>query len=427
MKKRVFSIFLVLALLLAALAGCGPNNADSSKSDDGEEAEQLLARGWYIVYDEDDELAGYLEVKSSKIIVYDDTANEGDTLRYDFDAKKDVYTIDDGELFGSEEFTVEKSRKKLILITEDDDEYTLEEIDKEDMPGPGSAKTPGFDEPAEDYIELPIGCYAVYDGLSLVGYLAISDHAMVEFDTDGSYGEEIRYSYDQDGNCLAEDSNNALTVRFTYEQGGYYMYYVDYDVILRLEPISETEIPVYDPAPTGDEYYIGDNGYIGLYAWLPDGLYANLDTDDMDNTFIAMAEQDNDPKLIFYAVLASGDGLQSAVDTARLGYGGDYSSDDELLYRFFMDNFFVSSLEEYLGDSDHSIEEDYFEINGREWRQCYVNAYENGGEAWLSLLFWMEGDSLAIVLVGGIAEESYYVSDMYDCLYDMIYSLRLDT
>ena len=256
MKKKLFAVFLALALLLAALAGCGQENGGASRSSGDEEEERLLEKGWYRVLDEDEELAGYLEVKSSKITVYSETADEEDTLRYEYNAKKDLYAIEDGELFGSGEFTVKQSKKKLTL-TADGDKYTLEEIDKEDMPGPGTAKTPGFDDPAdgeigtaktpgfddpvEGAVELPTGCYAVYDNGSLSYYLKVTKSTMISYFLDGDKDSELNYSYDQDGNCVVRSGAEQTIAQMTYEQGHYYMSseYVHY----RLEPISESEIP----------------------------------------------------------------------------------------------------------------------------------------------------------------------------------------
>ena len=253
MKKRIFATFLILALLLAALAGCGQDNGGGSKSSgkDEEEAEQLLGKGWYVVYDEDDELAGYLEVKSSKITVYNEVADEEDTLRYEYNAKKDLYILENGKLFGSEEFTVEKHKKVLTLITEDEDEYTLEEIDKEDMPGPGTAKTPGFDDPVEGNIELPLGCYAAYDGRALAGYLEVTGRTLIFYESEGEVTDELYYSYEQDGSCTAEQNGTTITTfRFTYERGGYYMSGGAIEGYL-LEPIQKSEIPVYEGGSSG--------------------------------------------------------------------------------------------------------------------------------------------------------------------------------
>lgn len=143
MKKRIFSIFLVLAFLLA---GCGQENAGSSKSDDDEEEEekqeQLLGKGYYEVYGEDDDLVGYLHVTGSRITVYDGRGREDEKLRYDYSAKKGLYSLDGGEMFGSGEFTVKKSKKKLTLITEDEEKYTLEEIGKDELPGGRGEEAP---------------------------------------------------------------------------------------------------------------------------------------------------------------------------------------------------------------------------------------------------------------------------------------------
>ena len=115
------------------------------------------------------------------------------------------------------------------------------------MPGPGPAKTPGFDEPAEGYIELPTGCYAAYNGSYLMGYLKVTRSTLIFYDSDGEATDELRYSYDRDGQCAAadEDGNEIAVFRFTYERGGYYMSGGATAGYL-LEPIRESDIPVYD-------------------------------------------------------------------------------------------------------------------------------------------------------------------------------------
>lgn len=448
MKKRVFSLFLVLTLILTALAGCGKDNGESSKSSDkedgkdGEKTEQLLERGYYEVTDEDGELVGYLEVKKSEIIVYDGRAREEKTLEYEYNEDKERYELDDGELFGGERFTVEEaSKKKLTLITKDKDEYTLEKLDE--LPG-GGKKDPdsglvqdnAAETPSSDYVELPTGCYAMYYEGSLESYLEVSRRTMTLYGSDGYEQEEFGYSYERDGSCALD--YRGLNVMFTYERGDYYMSTEGEDESYRLEPIDE--IPEYDGGDTSistntNASYIGGNGSIDLYAWLPDALYDDMDIDRDDGSLIAMAEHyDSDigAQLIFYSILASGDTLQSAIDEARSSYGGT-SSDADLLYDFLREGYLIGDLDSgylggvYLGDDlDYDIVEDEMEVNGRTWRYCDVYLSEGDEEAYMSLMFWMKGDDMAIVLIGGIAEDSGDSFDMYSTLYEIIYSLELD-
>lgn len=429
MKKRIFALFLVLVFLLTALAGCKNDaSGDSSKSPDqteDNEEEQLLASGYYEVYDEDDELVGYLQVKGSKLVVYDEHGNQEDSLRYDYDAKDELYTLDDGELFGCEEFTVKKSKNALTLVTEDDDEYTLKEIDKGDIPDGGDENLPGGD--ASGYVELPIGCYAGYENGYVMGYIKVTGSKMIFYYDDGDIEGEFGYSYDRDGSCTLDFDGAAIAVRFTYEQGSYYISIEDTDETRRLESISESEIPVYNDGPSGpssDAYYIGGNGYVDLYAWMPDGLYDDLYTDYEDGGFTATAEYHDDranADLMFYTVAASGDFLQEAIDEAKADYNGSYSSDADLLFCYLRDNFLISSLGD---DFPGNVGEGYETINGREWRGCEVYAEDEGIE--FVLLFWMEGDDMVMVMVGGYVERSGGYDNMTDIVGNIMYSLELD-
>ena len=427
MKKRVFSIFLVLALILT---GCGPiafvPPSESPNTEDSE-AERPLGTGYYEVNDEDGELVGYLRVTGSKLIVFDQYGSEGETLRYDYDAERGRYTLDDGELFGCWKFTVEKGRDGLTLITEDDGEYTLRKIEKGDLPSGGPR-----------YIELPVGCYAAHDDGSLAGYLKVTERTMTFYEYDGEEDGEFRYSYDRDGQCVVEEDGSTLTYQFTCERGNYYMHFADReDELYLLEPISESEIPVYDDGPSGsasDAYYIGGNGSMDLYAWMPEALYDDLDAEYEDGFFTAEAECydiDTDSDLFFLAILASDDYLQSAIDESRAEYDGAYSSDPDLLFRYLRDNFFGELdngylFGEYVGDDlDYDLDEGYVTINGRSWRYCefYAEAEDAGVD--LALLFWMEGSDMAAMVIGGIAEDPNGYGDMSDILTDIAYSVTL--
>ena len=451
MKRRVFSIFLILALILTSLAGCASGDDDATRTPDGgreEEGEQLLATGYYEVYDEDEELVGFIRVMSSKIVVYDERGNEGDTLPYDYNEKKETYTLEDGELFGCEKFTVEKSKKKLILITEDKDEYTLEEISKSDLPSPGEDKdppsseapatdppatpapatpapatpapeTPRPAEPATVNVQLPLGCYAAYYEGSLGGYFKVTAGTAILYEDDGYMDVELRYSYNQDGSCVLTDGSNRVTVRFTYERGYYYLNYESYAV--RLESISESQIPVYDDGGSSSAeelYYIGGNGSIDLYAWLPDALLYDLDYESQSEVFMAAAEgtdYSSGANLVLYTALISGATLQEGIEEARGGYSGTYNSYADLMYRYFRDGYVATILDD--------LDEGYEMINGRNWRYCQY--YQQGDGGYFVLLFWMEGNDLALVTLAGTGNASNY-SDMVNTIVDVVYSLRLD-
>lgn len=433
MKKQIISVSLVLAFILTALAGCGglvsfAGSSDPPKASDTEdnENEQLLSRGYYEVYDEDSKLVGYLQVTGSKIVVYDEYGSKGNTLRYDYDAKKELYTLKDGELFGCEEFTVEKSRKTLILIMEDDDEYTLEEIDKADMPSGGDEAPSGNPSASEHIVEraLPIGCYALYDDGFLAYYLKVTDNTMISYHVGGEIDGEVSYSYSENGHyVLFDEDGDTITAQITYKQGSYY--FSTEDVFYRLEPVSEDDIIRYDPNGGSNTYYIGSNGSIGLHAWLPYSLYDALDFDYEAGGFIAQAECYDDSigaDLRFYAVAASGDFLREGVNEARLDYDGAYSSDADLLYRYLRDSFVASGLGD---DFRGGISEDYITINGRDWRGCEAYTYTNTDD--FVLLFWMEGDDMVLVMVGGTVEDSGSYDDWSNTITAIIYSLKLDT
>lgn len=441
MKKRVFSILLVLALLLAALAGCGQDNGSSSKSgDDDEEQEQLLSKGIYEVYNDVDDLVGYLEVKKSRITSYDSRGNEEETLRYDYDEDEELYTLD-GELklFGSDEFTV-KERKGTLTLTADGDKYTLEEIDEDEIGGGGKdvpdapAETPNGENP--DCVELPLGCYAVYEDGSIIEYMKITDSTLTEYSLEGEPFEDVPYNYDRDGNCVLNPYDDyTFEWRFFYEDGDYYLETpMEY---LLLEPIRESEIPVYTGSggtdvPAMDGYYIGDNGSISLYAWLPDELYGVLDSNRDSDLFIGEAmSYDSNTALIFTAILSSGDNLQDAINSAKAAYTGTYTSDADLLFQFFRENLVTNGLSagylggEYLGDDlDYQIYEDERSNNGQNWRLCNILISAEDGEAYVAVCLWMEGDDMALVIIGGIMEGDG-AADVYEPVFDIVDSLMV--
>lgn len=359
MKKRFAALLLVLALLLTGLAGCGQDNGGSSKSsdkdDDDEEAEQLLGKGYYAAYDEDGDLAAYLYVTSSKITAYDKRGREDVKLGYDYSAKKDRYTLDD-ELFGSDEFTMKKSKKKLTLITGDDEEYTLEEIEKGDIPDPDRAPKP-------ERTEKPV----------------ISDNPVISDDPGTPDDSEL------------------------------------------------------------ETYYLGSNGPVDLYAWLPDALLYDLETDSSDDFLSAIAtsyDYDSGAEIAFYAVLSSGDKLRNAVDQAKSDYGDVYGSDADLMFRYTRDLILVDSLENgymldiYLDeDLEYNLMEEYIDLNGREWRCCSAHVSGPGFMGYIAFNFWMDDDNAAIVFTAGAteSEDDYSVLAMYLTVLQMMQSLTLYT
>lgn len=421
MKKRTFSILLILALILTALAGCGENN---TKPDDDDDDKAQLNKGYYEVTDEEGDPAGYLEVKKSEIVVYDDDVKETDSLSYEYNEKKDRYDLDGGELFGGDRFTVEKDGKKLTLIA-DDGEYTLKKIDelpdnnnkKKDDPTPNPEES---DDPDSDYVELPTGYYAVYDGRSLEGYLEVTRRTIVSYDADGYEMTEENYSYARDGSC----TTSQFSLLFTYDRGDYYMGAAGEEEVYLLEPIDE--IPT--PGPSNDDvYYISGNGSIDLYLWLPEEMYDDIDIDREDEAVMASVDYydyDNDSELVFYSILASGDDLEIIVDEAQSEY--NYGSDADAVYEYLRDNIFINLLEELGGDTDYTFDEGDVDINSRNWNYCDLYMEEGDAQVYMAMLFWMRGDDMAVVFIGGNAED-YTSFDVSEFILDnIIYTLELD-
>lgn len=452
MKKRAFSIFLVLALLLTALAGCGQEGGGGSGGGDDDDDEQALATGYYRVLDEDEELVGYLQVKSSKIIVFDERGREGDTLAYEYNKKKDRYTIDDGELFGGDTFTVKKSKKALTL-TADGDDYTLEEIKKDDIGG-GNSK----DGPA-----LVKGWYEVLDeDKDLAGYLHVTSSKITVYDARGREDETLRYEYSEsrerytveDGELFGGDTftvkANQGLLTLTADGDRYILQEIDESEIGGTAnpsapadtPAPNTPAPVQSDAPASGSYstlgyedLVGGNDYFGLHAYLPDALWYYMDADSDDDLFSATSsyyDYDIGAELLFSTILSSGGNLAEAVDTAKSVYNGTYGSDADLLYSFLRDSMISALdqgyfLDEYLGKGlVYTPDEGDIMFNGETWRYCDVYLYDEDMEiyAYMSMNFWMEGDNMALVILGGIAEGPAS-GEMYDILYDIMYSLVL--
>lgn len=302
---------------------------------------------------------------------------------------------------------------------EDSVEPTAEEpVESEGANGEEATSTP---EPEPDYVELPVGCYAGYDG-SVIGYLKVTDNTMIFYYPNGDIEGEANYSYDSDGSCILEIFDTVITVQFTYEQDSYYMNREGES--RRLEPISESEIPEYNTPSDMEAYFIGANGSVALYVWLPEVLYENLNVNNDKGSFSAQAECYNygvDTHLMFAAAAASGNALQEGIDEAKAGYDGIYSSDADLLFNYLRESFIEAALDnDYSGD----IFDGYETINGREWRYCQTYSEESGLA--LAMLFWMQGDDMVLMAVGGTVESSGSYENMTDTLRNVISSLRFD-
>lgn len=176
-----------------------------------------------------------------------------------------------------------------------------------------------------------------------------------------------------------------------------------------------------------DVYYIGDNGSVYLYAWLPEGLLDDIYPESQDGGCMAGAEYydpSTEAALMFYAIIASGDFLQSAVDEAKADYDGAYSSDADLLFSYLRDNYMVAELgSDFPGD----VDDGNVTLNGRDWRYCEAYAEVEGeGGVDLMLLFWMEGNDMALVMVSGIVEDPNSFDDVTDTLAAIVLSLQLN-
>ncbi|MBQ7460391.1 MAG: hypothetical protein IJS72_03370, partial [Oscillospiraceae bacterium] len=139
MKKRIIAFLLAALMLLAALAGCA---GGADKADEVEENEDngLLEEGYYVVLDEDGEFIYYLKVTGTKLTYFDENGEETEKVGYKYNAKKDTYKTDDDDVF-----TVEKSKKQLWLVT-DDEKLMLNPIEKYEL-GTYYSSEPS-DEPA---------------------------------------------------------------------------------------------------------------------------------------------------------------------------------------------------------------------------------------------------------------------------------------
>ncbi len=117
MKKRI----ICFALILVMLAGCAAAPGNDGKQ---EEVEQLLETGYYALReDEDGEPTGYLRVQSRQIIWYDADGNEIAKKNYEFNEEDGTYEVTKGE-----DFKVEKQKKKLYYVNEDEEKFLLTSI-----------------------------------------------------------------------------------------------------------------------------------------------------------------------------------------------------------------------------------------------------------------------------------------------------------
>ncbi|MBQ7548618.1 MAG: serine protease [Clostridia bacterium] len=126
MKRRLICVALILAL--AILAGCA---SDPVPGKEDKEVEQLLETGFYALEDEDGEPAGYLRVQTRQITWYDSDGNEITKKNYEFDEEDGTYEVEKGD-----DFKVEKQKKKLYYINEDEEKFLLTSIEKSDIPTP---------------------------------------------------------------------------------------------------------------------------------------------------------------------------------------------------------------------------------------------------------------------------------------------------
>ena len=301
------------------------------------------------------------------------------------------------------------------------------------MTVPPVVETPAPTAPGEgssSYVELPVGAYAAYDGDDIVMYLKATGRTMVLY-LSSYISAEVNCSYDADGNCVMEMDGETMTVQFIYKNGSYYM--GAEDEYLLLKPISENDLPVYNddddnkPSPFGpDMTFIGGTGSFDLYTKVPESIKDGISFNSYEGFSMMQESDDNEntgSSMILLSIVASGDVLQELVDEAKEDYTGNYSSDADLLYCYLRDNYVVSALgDDFPGDTD----EDTLDLNGLTWRYYEIYAEAEGETVDMALLFWMDGSNMALVMIGIDVKASSDYASMSTAMTDFVSSLTID-
>ena len=123
--RKAAAVFCVFMLLISLLAACAKNEPTA-------EEDRLLKNGYYEVYNEDDDLQFYCQVKDSKMILVQPDGLTKIEFRLLYDAGDDSYVIKkDGE---AESFTVSESKNRLRIRTADNEKLFLKKVGKSDFP-----------------------------------------------------------------------------------------------------------------------------------------------------------------------------------------------------------------------------------------------------------------------------------------------------
>lgn len=240
MMKRVFVLLLAVLLVLSLFAGCGDKKpaADESETEAPE-----LAKGFYVLLDDEDEPAAYLRSTGKKLTVY--TA-EGELLleqvKFSWDEEGEAFVID-----GKAAFTLEIAKKVTTLTIPkksplglDKGSYTLEECEESDIPtgketGSQVPDSPSSDGPAPDVpspdapepgpvlTALPDGSYEVYNNGSYDGFLVLSAGTAVSYDGSGVLMGSATMEFDPSTGYTTTVENSRAVALCVYagEDGSY--------------------------------------------------------------------------------------------------------------------------------------------------------------------------------------------------------------
>ena len=162
MKRRLLPLLLVLLFLLSACSSA------AARVEEEVAATRALESGTYALYDENNELSGYLQVSAGRLIRYDAEGNETERVSYRYSTRDDIYTDENGQ-----EFTV-SNRKRGLVLRRGDERFTLSKAELPGEAGTGPASSGGNtgELSAEDIYQLALSA-----SVDVVAYLADSYYA----------------------------------------------------------------------------------------------------------------------------------------------------------------------------------------------------------------------------------------------------------